>query len=114
MARPKKTIDENLVRKLATILCTMEEIAAICECSVDTLERRFADVIKKAKEVGKSSLRRLQWESAQKGNITMQIWLGKQHLEQRDRTDVKTYEWQKPKLTDGDQQDRLGPSKDKK
>lgn len=77
MARPKLQIDESLVEKLASIHCTMEEIASVCSCSVDTLERRFAEVIKKARAKGKSSLRRLQWENAQKGNVSMQIWLGK-------------------------------------
>lgn len=85
MARPKKKIDQSLVEKLASIHCTMAEIASVCDCSVDTLERRFAEAIKKAKDKGKSSLRRLQWESAQKGNNTMLIWLGKQILGQRDQ-----------------------------
>lgn len=64
--------------------CTMQEIGAVCECSVDTLERRFADIIQKGKETGKSSLRRMQWKNAESGNVTMQIWLGKQLLGQKD------------------------------
>jgi len=36
-------------------------------------------------ESGKSILRRLQWQAALGGNITMQIWLGKQLLGQSDR-----------------------------
>lgn len=89
MARPLKEIDESLVEKLASIHCTMEEIASVCDCSVDTLERRFAELIKKAKDKGKSSLRRHQWESAQKGNVTMLIWLGKQLLGQTDKTVIE-------------------------
>jgi hypothetical protein len=27
----------------------------------------------------------MQWKSAEKGNVTMQIWLGKQYLQQRDQ-----------------------------
>ncbi len=84
MARPQLKLDESLIEKLASIHCTMEEIASVCECSVDTLERRYAELIKKAKDKGKSSLRRHQWEAAQKGNTTMLIWLGKQLLGQRD------------------------------
>lgn len=84
MARPKITIDENLVRSLAKIHCTMNEISSIVGCSVDTLERRFADIIKRGKDEGKASLRRLQWEAAQKGSNVMLIWLGKQILAQRD------------------------------
>jgi len=85
MARPKIEIDEHTVRALASILCTMNEIAAVCKCSVDTLERRFADVIKEAREEGKASLRRAQWQSAQKGNTALLIWLGKQVLGQSDK-----------------------------
>lgn len=89
MARPRLKIDVGLVEKLASIHCTMEEIASVCGCSVDTLERRFADVIKRAKNKGKSSLRRHQWELAQKGNATMLIWLGKQLLDQSDKVQQK-------------------------
>jgi len=34
---------------------------------------------------GKASLRRMQFVNAKNGNVTMQIWLGKQYLEQRDK-----------------------------
>ncbi len=84
MARPLKVIDEKLVERLASIHCPNVDIAVICECSVDTLERRFADVLAKGRANGKMSLRRMQWELASKGNATMQIWLGKQLLGQTD------------------------------
>lgn len=83
--RPKKEINEKLIRDLASIQCTMNEIASITGVSVDTLERRFADIIKEAKDTGKASLRRQQWALAQKGNATMLVWMGKQILGQRDR-----------------------------
>lgn len=94
MARPKKKIDEKLVKDLASIMCTMIEIASICGCSVDTLERRFADVIKEGQNIGKTSLRRWQYLAAQKGNVTMLIWLGKQFLGQKDRqeTEITSYD----------------------
>lgn len=85
MARPKKIIDPEQVTKLASIHCTTAEIAAVLGCSSDTLERRFAAAIKKGRETGKASLRRLQWQTAQAGNAGMQIWLGKQLLGQRDK-----------------------------
>ena len=84
MARPKKQIDETTVRRLAEIHCTVEEIASVVGCSKDTLERRFADIIDEGKAEGKSSLRRMQWEAAQKGNTAILIWLGKQLLGQKD------------------------------
>ena len=87
MARPPLEIDEKLVEKLASIHCTMEEIGSTVGCSVDTLERRFAEIIKRGKDKGKSSLRRLMWEKAQNGNVTMMIWLSKQTLGMRDRVE---------------------------
>lgn len=97
MARPKKQIDPEQVENLAAIHCTNEEIAAALGCSADTLTRRFADRIKKGKARGRASLRRKQWELAQKGNATMLIWLGKQLLGQSDRVaiplDIEDVEW---------------------
>jgi len=85
MARPRKKIDPEQVRTLAKINCTMIEIAAVVGCSVDTLERRFADVIKECREQGRMSLRRAQWKKALEGHPTMLIWLGKQELGQKDQ-----------------------------
>ncbi len=82
--RPRLVIDKDLLEQLAKIQCTMEEIAAVLGCSVDTLERNFADVIKKGKDAGKASLRRLQWKGAQDGKPAMLIWLGKQVLAQKE------------------------------
>lgn len=89
MGRPKLEIDEKTVENLAAIHCTMIEIAAVVGCSVDTLENRFSDIIKKGRERGKMSLKRLQWEAANKGNTTMLIWLGKQYLDQTDKVEQR-------------------------
>lgn len=88
MGRPKIVIDEATLEKLASICCTMNEMAAFFDCSVDTLENRFSDIIKKGREKGKISIRREQYTQAMKGNITMLIWLGKQLLGQHDRTQL--------------------------
>ncbi len=61
---PLKPVDEKLITYLASIHCTMEEIAAGAECTVELLERRFMDKIKKAKALGTMSLRRRGWEQA--------------------------------------------------
>jgi hypothetical protein len=59
--------------------------------SVDTLHRHpdFAEVHKRGAEGGRKSIRRMQFESATKGSIAMQIWLGKQYLGQRDNLDQR-------------------------
>ena len=92
MARPKLEIDEDQVRKLALIQCTMNEIAAVMKCSVDTLERRFADIIKEGREQGTMSLKRKQYEVAMGGNVTMLIWLGKIVLKQVEKREISADE----------------------
>lgn len=90
MARPKKKIDPEQVRKLALIDCSYSEMAAVLGCSVKTLQRGFDQVIKDGKEHGKMSLKRAQWRNAiDNNNVQMQIWLGKQRLGQRDKKDIE-------------------------
>lgn len=88
MARPKLKIDPEQVRKLAAIQCSLEEMASILGCSHDTLERRFASVIKDGRNNGKMSLKRKQYEVAMTGNVGMLIWLGKQYLGQSDKSEI--------------------------
>ncbi len=87
--RPRAEIDGDLVERLASIMCTEEEIAQIVGVDRSTINRHFAQAIKEAQSKGKWSLRRAQWKSAvEDGNATMQIWLGKQWLGQTDRHEV--------------------------
>lgn len=86
--RPQKVLDEKQVESMAALMCTMTEMAAHFNVSVDTLENNYSEIIKRGQERGKESLRRLQWKAAMQGNVTMQIWLGKQILKQRDPRDV--------------------------
>lgn len=85
MGRPKLELDEGLIKSMAEIHCTLEEIASVVGCSVDTLERRYLDIIKDARNGGRMSLRRKQFEVAMSGNPQMLIWLGKQELGQTDK-----------------------------
>jgi len=82
--RPKKKIDKELVEKLATIHCSVKEIADIVGCHPDTIRNRFSDIIARGKANGKMSLRRKQMEVALSGQPTMLIWLGKQWLGQSE------------------------------
>ena len=95
MGRPRIEFDLEQVRELAAIQCTQEEMASVLRCSVDTIKRRmgedesFAEAIKGGKEGGKASLRRMQFKAAQNGSHTMLIWLGKQYLGQKDRSETE-------------------------
>jgi hypothetical protein len=84
MAKPLP-IDPKLVQDLAAIGCKTTEIAKIVGCSVDTLDRRYAEEMDKGRNNLRASLRRWQLESAKKGNVAMLIWLGKQILQQSDK-----------------------------
>ena len=93
--RPRIKIDLKLLADLVTIQCTAAECASVLNVSEDTIDRRlkeeneggFADFYKKHADEGKTSLRRMQWKSANGGSVPMLIWLGKQMLNQRDRQD---------------------------
>jgi len=101
MGRNLIEIDWVKVEKLCLIQCTGEEIAAIIGVDYDTLsaaikreyEQDFSDYYKKHSAGGKASLRRMQFKTAEGGNPTMQIWLGKQYLGQTDRHDVSVGEF---------------------
>lgn len=85
MARPRLVIDEDQVKKLAAIQCSNEEMASVLNCSKDTLERRYAAIIKDGRASGRMSLKRKQYEVAMSGNVGMLIWLGKQYLDQSEK-----------------------------
>jgi len=90
-------IDWEQFDKLCYIQCTVREIAAWFDCSVDTIENRcwaeqgmkFSDYYAEKKEKGLISLRRLQYQAAEKANVVMLIWLGKQYLGQKDRQETE-------------------------
>jgi len=75
-----RTIDRDLVYKLACIQCTPEEIAEVVGCSPAALKKRFKALLEKGKETGKQSLRRAMWEKAINGDTRVQIFLSKQYL----------------------------------
>ena len=101
MARPKAVIDTESIKKLAQLHCTFDEIATFCNVSTKTLQRRFVHTIKRGREMGKISLRRAQFEKAIGCNVVMQIWLGKQHLDQRDKSEITSIHEPLPLIIDG-------------
>ena len=96
MGRPVKEIDWKMVDKMLFIQCTQLEICGILEVSEDTLCRRslemhgvtFAEYSEQKRQGGRMSLRRKQMDLAMSGNVTMNIWLGKQYLGQKDKQET--------------------------
>jgi len=98
MAGKKKLIDFDQLERLLHLQCTESECAAFFRISKNTLKARvkeagydsFLAYAEEHRAPGKISLRRHQWQSAEKGNVVMQIWLGKQWLGQSDKVESKT------------------------
>jgi hypothetical protein len=89
MGRKPIEIDEAQVYKLAALHATNQEIADFFDVSPDTIERRFAAVLTKARASRKIKLRQLQWRAAERLNPTMLIFLGKNLLGQSDKQEAK-------------------------
>ena len=97
--RPSKLplINKEHFEGMCRIQCTKDEICGILDIDEGTLTKwcketynlGFSDIYKKKSSTGKMSLRRQQFKSAENGNVTMQIWLGKQYLGQTDKIEQK-------------------------
>lgn len=93
MARPRKEIDQKQFENLCGLQCTKLEICGWFDITDKTLDswckrtynKGFSEVYAQKREKGKISLRRAQFQLAEKGNATMLIWLGRQYLGQTDR-----------------------------
>lgn len=90
--KPKFQIDYETVKRLAAVMATDEEIAAFIGCSPDTLWRAgkaYQDAKQEGRQNGMINLRRMQFDTAKSKNPTMLIWLGKQYLGQKDKSEIE-------------------------
>ena len=96
--RPKSLdkVDFKQVKLLGRFRATHETMAEHFDVCVRTIERymkdeesKFCRVYKKAFAECKMSLAEAQINSALEGNPTLLIWLGKQHLNQVDKQEIK-------------------------
>ena len=93
MGRPRKQIDKTEFEKLCFLQCTEREFCSWFDVSDETLNkwckenydgRTFLDVFKEKRENGLISLRRTQFQLAEK-SPAMAIFLGKNLLGQPDK-----------------------------
>jgi hypothetical protein len=83
-------VDLDAIEKLAAINCSVAEIAAVVGVDRRTIQRRYAALIEKGRETGKSSLKRKMWKIAMDNeNVTMCIWLSKQMLGYTDKVEQR-------------------------
>jgi hypothetical protein len=102
VGRPRKEIDFTEVDKLCALHCTAEEIAGFFEITTFTLDQRikeqqkpdgtyyknFLEYFAVKSAIGKITLRRLQWTAANRGNVTMQMFLGKNIVGQTEKQQI--------------------------
>jgi len=93
----KVDINWEIVDRLCSVQCTMEEVAIVVNVDEETIDRHckkqnkmsFAEYYRTKKQGGKASLRRAQWIAAEQDrNTAMLIWLGKQYLGQSEKTEI--------------------------
>lgn len=100
MARPTKKLEEIKFDgwdqlDALIIWASQEYCAEKLGISVDSLTRRlnekgygFAEYKRKRQEPMRINLLKKQYDVAMAGNVSMLIWLGKQHLGQSDKQEV--------------------------
>lgn len=97
MARPRKEIDKREFEKLCALQCTEDEICDWFDTTRKTIDSwckrtykaSFSTVFGQKRGKGKVSLRRMQFQLAQK-SAAMAIFLGKNYLGQTDKQIVET------------------------
>lgn len=99
LGRPKIVIDKAQFEKLCGLQCTLIEMACWFNCTEDTIESwcqkeygmLFSEIFKIKRQTGITSLRRAQFKLAQT-NPTMNIWMAKNFLGQKDTIEVENKE----------------------
>ena len=76
------------IEEMARDQCKDLTISGALGIADDTFKREFAEITHKQRCKGKIELHKLQTKRARNGSDTMLIWLGKQHLEQKDKQDI--------------------------
>lgn len=89
VGRPRAEVDPNMVKSLAAIGCTMEEVGGAFGCSHQTIRNNYLAEYKLGYAAFKKSLRRWQYERAQRGSDAMLIHLGNNYLGQTNKNENK-------------------------
>ena len=82
------------LREYAKGMYTQASLAALLGISHDTLFRRlqepeYREAFEKGRAEGCAEISNLQMKAARAGNIAMLIWLGKQHLGQKETAETQ-------------------------
>ena len=89
--RPKIEFNKDDFVRLCELQCTLKEVAGFFHCNEDTVQKwlkeefglTYTEAFEMYRTGGLVSLRRTQFQLAEK-SAAVAIWLGKQHLGQKD------------------------------
>lgn len=70
--------------------CHVHTIAEYIGVDDNTINAHFSKLIAQKRAEGRKNLYRTQYVQAMNGENTMLIWLGKQHLDQSDKSKLET------------------------
>tara|TARA_R100000808_G_scaffold9385_1_gene25831 strand:- start:4680 stop:5084 length:405 start_codon:yes stop_codon:yes gene_type:complete len=90
MAKPHNKVDipPEKVTMLASFGCTYTEIGKYFAVNEAVIRKRFKAEFEQGKQEMKLTLRQLQWKHAEQGNTALLIFLGKNYLNQTDKSQV--------------------------
>lgn len=81
-------IDFKVVEGMASVGATNVEIAEFIGVAEATIRKHCTEILIRARGSMKTKLRRAQLRTALKGNPAMLIWLGKQMLGQKEKSEI--------------------------
>jgi len=90
--RKPHTYTEDQISQMSQLAlngCLNNTIANIMGIDGETLVRHFKELLTKKRCERKNNLRKMQMDTAKKGNPALLIFLGKNELDQRDKKDVE-------------------------
>lgn len=84
----QRPIDIELVRRLAALQLDDDELIEVLQVDRDLFEKVYQPAAQNGRAQGKTALRRMQWRTAMRGNVSMLIHLGNQYLAQSEKKSV--------------------------
>lgn len=93
VGKPKRVFTDEQIGEMGDLAlagCQTKTIASLMDIPRETIDSRpdIQQLLSKKRAERKLTLREQQNDSSKKGNVTMQIWLGKQVLDQKDKQDI--------------------------
>mgnify|MGYP001564338475 CR=1 FL=1 len=92
-SKPLKTagctpLNVENIEMMAQMMFSVSEMSAMCHCKTRHIREdpELMEAVERGQGKARAALRRRQWTEAMNGQPTMLIWLGKQYLDQKDKT----------------------------